>query len=114
MPPQCEYSSVGGAEMLAMWDRPLQQPTLVSLSHESQRDRPGYRVFARPAQRDPLPRVIGSARAQRRSRRVNLPRAVQGFDVRESYPLQDRVAHAEGCDDPIMDAYNDYDAHRSS
>lgn len=33
--------------------------------------------------------------------------------VRESYPLQEEVARAAGWDDPEMDDYNDYDAHRA-
>lgn len=33
--------------------------------------------------------------------------------IRESYPLQDEVAHAAGWDDPEMDDYNDYDAHQT-
>lgn len=33
--------------------------------------------------------------------------------VRESYPLQEEVAHAAGWDDPEMDDYDNYDAHRA-
>jgi hypothetical protein len=33
-------------------------------------------------------------------------------NLRQSYPLQEAVAHKDGWDDPIMDEYNDYDAHR--
>ncbi len=36
------------------------------------------------------------------------------FDIRETYPLQERVAAAEGWNDPAMDDYNDYDAHRKT
>lgn len=36
------------------------------------------------------------------------------FDIRESYQLQEQVARAEGWDDPLMDAYNDYDANRTT
>ena len=34
------------------------------------------------------------------------------FDVRETYPVQEKVARAEGWADPAMDDYDDYDAHR--
>ena len=34
------------------------------------------------------------------------------FDIRETYPLQEKVAGAAGWDDPAMDDYNDYAAHR--
>jgi hypothetical protein len=33
------------------------------------------------------------------------------IDVRETYPMQDRVAAAAGWDDPAMD---DYDTHRKT
>jgi hypothetical protein len=36
------------------------------------------------------------------------------FDIRESYPAQEQVAAAAGWDDPAMDDYNDYDAHRKA
>jgi hypothetical protein len=36
------------------------------------------------------------------------------FDIRETYSMQERVAAAEGWDDPVMDDYNDYDAHRKT
>jgi hypothetical protein len=36
------------------------------------------------------------------------------FDIRETYPMQDRVAAAAGWDDPAMDDYNDYDTHRKT
>jgi len=35
-------------------------------------------------------------------------------EIRDYYALQERVAQAEGWDDPIMDEYNDYDAYRRS
>lgn len=38
----------------------------------------------------------------------------EDFDVRQSYPLQERVAAAEGWDAPAMDAYNNYEAHREA
>jgi hypothetical protein len=34
------------------------------------------------------------------------------FDVRELYPLMAKSAAAAGWDDPALDAYNDYDAHK--
>ena len=34
------------------------------------------------------------------------------FDIQETYPLQEQVATAEGWEEPSMDDYNDYDAHR--
>jgi hypothetical protein len=34
------------------------------------------------------------------------------FDARELYPLMARSAASAGWDDPDMDAYNDYDAHK--
>jgi hypothetical protein len=34
------------------------------------------------------------------------------IDVRETYAAQERALGAAGWDDPTMDAYNDYDAHR--
>jgi hypothetical protein len=36
------------------------------------------------------------------------------FDIRETYPLQENAAGAAGWDDPDMDDYNDYDAHRKA
>ncbi len=36
------------------------------------------------------------------------------LDLRETYAAQDRVAANDGWDDPAMDDYNDYDAHRSN
>lgn len=36
------------------------------------------------------------------------------FDIRETYPMQDRVAAAAGWGDPAMDDYNDYDTHRKT
>lgn len=36
------------------------------------------------------------------------------FDIRETYPLQDKIAAAAGWDDPAMDDYNDCDAHRQN
>jgi hypothetical protein len=36
------------------------------------------------------------------------------FDIRETYPLQEKAAGAAGWDDPAMDDYNDYDAHRKT
>jgi hypothetical protein len=38
----------------------------------------------------------------------------EDFDLSESYALQERVAAAEGWDDPAMDDYNSYDAHRKA
>jgi hypothetical protein len=35
-------------------------------------------------------------------------------EIRETYSAQERVAAAEGWDDPAMDDYNDYDAHRKT
>ena len=40
--------------------------------------------------------------------------ASEDLDVRESYPHQERVAQAEGWSDPVMDQYDDYDAHRGT
>ena len=34
------------------------------------------------------------------------------FDPRELYPLMAKAAASAGWDDPDMDAYNDYDAHK--
>jgi hypothetical protein len=34
------------------------------------------------------------------------------FDARELYPLMARSAAAAGWDDPDLDVYNDYDAHK--
>lgn len=34
------------------------------------------------------------------------------FDVRETYAAQSEVAGKAGWDDPEMDVYNDYDAHK--
>ncbi len=36
------------------------------------------------------------------------------FGIRDAYPLQERVAAAAGWDDPAMDDYNDYNAHRAT
>lgn len=36
------------------------------------------------------------------------------FDIRETYPLQEKAAGAAGWDDPAMDDYNDYDSHRKN
>jgi hypothetical protein len=46
--------------------------------------------------------------------RLRLFVEAEGFDIRETYPLQDNVAAEAGWDDPAMDDYNDYDAHRKS
>lgn len=35
------------------------------------------------------------------------------FDVRESYAAQSAALAAAGWDDPELDIYNDYDAHRT-
>jgi hypothetical protein len=35
------------------------------------------------------------------------------FDPREVYPLMAKSAAAAGWDDPELDAYNDYDAHKT-
>ena len=35
------------------------------------------------------------------------------MDIRETYAAQERAALAAGWDDPALDAYNDYDAHRT-
>jgi hypothetical protein len=40
--------------------------------------------------------------------------ASEDLDVRETYAHQDRVAQAEGWSDPVMDQYDDYDAHRGT
>jgi hypothetical protein len=32
--------------------------------------------------------------------------------LRETYPAQDAIAHSAGWDDPEMDVYDNYDAHR--
>jgi len=34
------------------------------------------------------------------------------FDARELYPLMAKSAASAGWDDPDLDAYNDYDAHK--
>jgi hypothetical protein len=34
------------------------------------------------------------------------------FDIRETYPLQERVAAVEGWADPAMEVYDNYGAHR--
>ena len=36
----------------------------------------------------------------------------QEFDARELYPLMAKSAASAGWDDPDLDAYNDYDAHK--
>jgi hypothetical protein len=36
----------------------------------------------------------------------------EDFDPRELYPLMAKSAAAAGWDDPDLDAYNDYDAHK--
>lgn len=38
---------------------------------------------------------------------------VEEFDARELYPLMARSAAAAGWDDPDLDDYNDYDAHKN-
>jgi len=38
--------------------------------------------------------------------------ADDSFDVRDAYAAQSAVAGAAGWDDPQMDVYDDYDAHR--
>jgi len=40
--------------------------------------------------------------------------ASEDLDVRETNPHQERVAQAEGWSDPVMDQYDDYDAHRGT
>jgi hypothetical protein len=35
------------------------------------------------------------------------------FDIKESYAAQEQVLKKAGWDDPELDVYNDYDAHRS-
>lgn len=45
-------------------------------------------------------------------RRVRLLRESDAFFVAESYPLQDQMAHAARWNDPAMDAYDTYHAHR--
>ncbi len=37
--------------------------------------------------------------------------ALDEFDIRETYPAQERALGQAGWDDPEMDIYNDYDAH---
>lgn len=34
------------------------------------------------------------------------------FDIKSAYPLMNKVAHAEGWDDPEMDAYDQLDPRR--
>lgn len=34
------------------------------------------------------------------------------FDIRDTYAIQERVAEAEGWNDPLMDEYHDYDKNR--
>ncbi len=36
------------------------------------------------------------------------------FDIRETYAAQEQALGNAGWNDPAMDAYNDYDAHRPS
>jgi len=36
----------------------------------------------------------------------------EGFKIGETYPAQEQAALAAGWDDPLLDEYNDYDAHR--
>jgi hypothetical protein len=36
------------------------------------------------------------------------------FDIRDTYAAQEQALGAAGWNDPAMDAYNDYDAHRPS
>ena len=36
------------------------------------------------------------------------------FNIRETYPLQEKVAAIAGWDDPAMNDYNDYDARRKT
>ncbi len=38
--------------------------------------------------------------------------AGEEFDARELYPLMAKSAASAGWDDPDLDAYNDYDAHK--
>jgi hypothetical protein len=35
------------------------------------------------------------------------------FDIKDTYAAAEEVLGAAGWDDPALDAYNDYDAHRS-
>lgn len=42
-----------------------------------------------------------------------LPYADDAFDIRETYAAQSAAAGAAGWNDPAMDIYNDYDAHKS-
>ena len=44
--------------------------------------------------------------------RVHLLFADESFDVRDTYAAQSATAGAAGWDDPEMDVYDDYDAHR--
>ena len=37
----------------------------------------------------------------------------EDFDIRETYTAQEEVLNKAGWDDPEVDSYNDYDAHRS-
>jgi hypothetical protein len=39
-------------------------------------------------------------------------KTAMGYDLEETYRAQIATAMAAGWDDPRMDAYNDYDAHR--
>jgi hypothetical protein len=44
--------------------------------------------------------------------RVRALLETEEFDLRETYAAQDQSLGAAGWNDPAMDAYNDYDAHR--
>lgn len=53
--------------------------------------------------------VVLSASDYDRIRSMLLP---EHIDIRETYPAQEQVARQSGWEDPLMDEYNDYDAHR--
>lgn len=47
-----------------------------------------------------------------RFEQMQADRALDVQEVRDFYPAQDRALGLAGWDDPEMDIYNDYDAHR--
>jgi hypothetical protein len=85
----------------------------VTLSAE-QRDALQHRGDAPVFVRDPESQEMYVLMPAGDYRRVQALFESEEFDIRESYPLQDRVAVVEGWDDPAMDDYNDYDAHRKN
>ncbi len=44
--------------------------------------------------------------------KMKSPVNTEDFDIRDTYAAQDQVARSAGWNDPQMNVYNDYDAHR--